>query len=75
MMTAESHQSAAAHHLMAAAPPEVQSKLNDAIAKARASGVDFGKILLALATAAAGGFSAQSIAAALAILFGTGPTP
>jgi hypothetical protein len=37
--------------------------------------VDFGKILLALATAAAGGFSAQSIAAALAILFGTGPTP
>lgn len=56
------------------APDHAKVSLNDMIQKAINANIPWLKILQAVATAAAGGFTPASIAAAIALLFGIAAT-
>lgn len=57
------------------APQDARGSIGDLINRARSAGIPWGKILAAITIAAAGGFTPQAIAAAIASLFGTDPAP
>lgn len=62
--------------LLDAAPGTARERLRtELVDRADAQGISIIKILAALAMAAAGGFSPGAIAAALAMLFGSPPSP
>ncbi len=58
---------------MDAAPDDKKATLNDILQHALAVNIPWLKIMMAFATAAAGGFTPASIAAAIAMLFGNNP--
>jgi len=59
----------------AAPSTTVKDVINQIVSEARSINIPWLKIMQAIATAAAGGFSPASIAAAIAILFGTNVPP
>lgn len=59
--------------LVGAAPPSTRASLNDIWQAAMGANIPWLKIMMAFATAAAGGFSPAAIAAAIAMLFSANP--
>lgn len=67
------HQRAVASIMEAAPSGTIRDIINEIFTQAKAANIPWMKIFMAVATAAAGGFTPASIAAAIAMLFGSNP--